>query len=36
MEKAQYTLTNLKDEVVGYARGTSGAVWSGRILAIQE
>jgi hypothetical protein len=36
MEKAQDTLTNLKDEVDGYARGTSGAVWSGRILAIQE
>jgi hypothetical protein len=36
MEKTQDTLTNLKDEVVGYARGTSGAVWSERILAIQE
>ncbi len=36
MEKAQDTLINLKDEVVGYARGTCGAVWSGRILAIQE
>jgi hypothetical protein len=36
MEKAQDTLISLKDEADGYARDTSGTVWSVRILAIQE